>query len=90
MDQLKPVGTAELEDATQFDDGKRDEVWPGTAMPLGATWDGEGVNFALFSEAASAVGAASERDVSVAVRIAAETAARIPSPTNATTANFMT
>jgi isoamylase len=25
-------------------------VWPGDHRPLGATWDGEGVNFALFSE----------------------------------------
>jgi len=25
-------------------------VWPGRPHPLGATWDGEGVNFALFSE----------------------------------------
>lgn len=25
-------------------------VWPGNPYPLGATWDGEGVNFALFSE----------------------------------------
>ncbi len=25
-------------------------VWPGQARPLGASWDGEGVNFALFSE----------------------------------------
>ncbi|HCB14869.1 MAG TPA: glycogen debranching enzyme GlgX [Gammaproteobacteria bacterium] len=25
-------------------------VWPGQPYPLGATWDGEGVNFALFSE----------------------------------------
>jgi isoamylase len=30
-------------------------VWPGRPFPLGATWDGEGVNFALFSEAAQAV-----------------------------------
>jgi glycogen operon protein len=30
-------------------------VWPGLPHPLGATWDGEGVNFALFSERASAV-----------------------------------
>jgi glycogen operon protein len=29
--------------------------WPGVAYPLGATWDGEGVNFALFSSDASAV-----------------------------------
>jgi len=30
-------------------------VWPGSPHPLGATWNGEGVNFALFSENASAV-----------------------------------
>jgi isoamylase len=30
-------------------------VWPGTPYPLGATWDGEGVNFAIFSEHATGV-----------------------------------
>jgi len=30
-------------------------VWPGSPRPLGATWNGEGVNFALFSENATAV-----------------------------------
>jgi len=30
-------------------------AWPGTPYPLGASWDGEGVNFALFSEHAQAV-----------------------------------
>ncbi len=30
-------------------------VWPGTAYPLGATWDGTGTNFALFSEVAELV-----------------------------------
>jgi isoamylase len=30
-------------------------VWPGAPYPLGATWDGEGVNFALFSEHATNV-----------------------------------
>jgi glycogen operon protein len=30
-------------------------VWPGKPYPLGATWDGEGVNFALFTENATAV-----------------------------------
>ncbi len=30
-------------------------VWPGTPYPLGATWDGVGVNFALFSEHATRV-----------------------------------
>jgi isoamylase len=31
------------------------EVLPGRRSPLGATWDGEGVNFAVFSENATAV-----------------------------------
>jgi len=30
-------------------------VWPGRPYPLGASWDGEGVNFALFSEHAEKV-----------------------------------
>jgi isoamylase len=30
-------------------------VWPGKPYPLGATWDGEGVNFSIFSEHASKV-----------------------------------
>ncbi len=30
-------------------------IWPGYPYPLGATWDGQGVNFALFSENATAV-----------------------------------
>jgi glycogen operon protein len=25
-------------------------IWPGKRYPLGATWDGSGTNFALFSE----------------------------------------
>ncbi|BBX84042.1 glycogen debranching protein GlgX [Mycolicibacterium aubagnense] len=33
----------------------RTEVWPGKAYPLGATYDGVGTNFALFSEAAERV-----------------------------------
>ena len=31
------------------------EVWPGRPYPLGATYNGQGVNFALFSEHATAV-----------------------------------
>jgi glycogen operon protein len=31
------------------------ETWPGRAFPLGATFDGEGTNFALFSEVAEKV-----------------------------------
>jgi isoamylase len=31
------------------------QIWPGAAYPLGATWDGWGTNFALFSEVAERV-----------------------------------
>ncbi|MBC7519445.1 MAG: glycogen debranching protein GlgX [Microbacteriaceae bacterium] len=31
------------------------DTWPGTAYPLGATFDGSGTNFAIFSEAAEKV-----------------------------------
>jgi glycogen operon protein len=30
-------------------------VWPGEPLPLGATWDGKGTNFSLFSEVAHGV-----------------------------------
>jgi pullulanase/glycogen debranching enzyme len=30
-------------------------IWPGNPYPLGATWNGSGVNFALFSEYATRV-----------------------------------
>ena len=30
-------------------------IWPGAPYPLGATWDGEGVNFSIFSEHADSV-----------------------------------
>src|SRR5687768_18600179 len=35
--------------------GSAMRVWPGQPYPLGATWNGEGVNFALFSENATGV-----------------------------------
>ena len=31
------------------------KIWPGKPYPLGATWDGAGVNFSLFSENATKV-----------------------------------
>ena len=31
------------------------QLWPGNPFPLGAVWDGQGVNFALFSENATKV-----------------------------------
>jgi glycogen operon protein len=48
------------------------EVYPGVAYPIGATWDGEGVNFALYSENATAVELClfdSPRDEKEAVKI---------------------
>jgi hypothetical protein len=30
-------------------------IWPGVSWPLGATWEAQGTNFALFSEVAEAV-----------------------------------
>ncbi len=53
-------------------------VWPGKPNPLGATWDGGGVNFALFSEHATAVvlclfDAATDRTESVGVQLKEQT-----------------
>ena len=31
------------------------KVWPGKPYPVGATWDGAGVNFSIFSENATGV-----------------------------------
>lgn len=31
------------------------KVWPGKPYPFGATWDGAGVNFSIFSEDAAGV-----------------------------------
>jgi len=53
-------------------------TWPGTPYPLGATWDGEGGNFAIFSENATAVelclfdGPDSDRD-SARIRVEEQT-----------------
>jgi len=52
------------------------EVWPGAPFPLGATWDGEGTNFSLFSEHAEHVelclfdGGGSEERVALPERLA--------------------
>ena len=47
-DECFPTAYLQMSDLTS--------VWPGNPYPLGATWDGEGVNFALFSEHAEKVG----------------------------------
>ncbi len=33
----------------------RHQAWPGSEAPLGATWDGEGTNFAVYSASAEGV-----------------------------------
>jgi hypothetical protein len=48
-----PERHADLPASEETDSRMR--IWPGRPYPLGATWDGEGVNFALFSENATAV-----------------------------------
>ncbi len=55
--------------------GRQLRVWPGRPYPLGATWDGVGVNFAMFSEHATRV----ELCVFEAADAATE-ATRIPLP----------
>jgi glycogen operon protein len=51
-------------------------VWRGVPYPLGATWDGAGVNFALFSENATAV------DLCLYDRDGAEQRVRMPEQTD--------
>ena len=46
------------------------EIWPGTAYPLGANYDGSGVNFALFSEVAESVELCLIDDAGVETRVA--------------------
>src|SRR6185312_12142490 len=41
--------------ATTAQRAPEQQVWPGKAYPLGATFDGTGVNFALFSEVAERI-----------------------------------
>ena len=47
-------------------------VWPGSAYPLGATYDGTGTNFALFSEVAHAVELCLIADDGAETRVALE------------------
>ncbi|HEY7218719.1 MAG TPA: glycogen debranching protein GlgX [Candidatus Binatia bacterium] len=50
------------------------KIWPGRPYPLGATWDGAGVNFSLFSENATKVelclfsGAPAQRETRIAMK----------------------
>ena len=48
----RPIWSVPL---TQPPSPVRSEIWPGKAYPLGATYDGSGTNFAVFSEAAEKV-----------------------------------
>ena len=44
-----------MKDLPVTDIRKAIKIWPGKPYPLGATWDGAGVNFSLFSENATKV-----------------------------------
>src|SRR5207342_797888 len=44
-----------LDSARLAIDGHPTAVWPGRPFPLGATWDGNGTNFSVFSEHAERV-----------------------------------
>lgn len=46
------------------------EIWPGNAYPLGATWDGSGTNFAVFSENATRIDLCLFDDDGVETRVA--------------------
>ena len=47
--------TRAARDRHMLQTARRARVWPGAAYPLGANFDGRGVNFALFSEHATRV-----------------------------------
>jgi isoamylase len=51
-------------------------VWPGRPFPLGATWDGQGVNFSIFSENATRVELClfDEHDTEVRIEVTERTA----------------
>ena len=55
-------------------------VWPGRPYPLGATWDGAGVNFALFSEHATKVELCLFDSPDATKEVAAHRAARADRP----------
>lgn len=50
-----PAETPLTESAPETPTVPEQAIWPGTPYPLGATYDGAGTNFSLFSEAATAV-----------------------------------
>ncbi|MFW0787123.1 glycogen debranching protein GlgX [Gordonia sp. CPCC 206044] len=58
-EHAEPAGVTDVPAPTDISEPEVDRtpfiVWPGTPYPLGATYDGVGTNFSLFSEVASAV-----------------------------------
>ena len=50
----RPSGRA-IAHSWASEEGKQVQVGPGLPYPLGATWDGVGTNFGLFSERATGV-----------------------------------
>ena len=52
---IAPTTAPEIQQGDIQKQQEQQPIWPGAAYPLGATWDGKGVNFALFSANATAV-----------------------------------
>ena len=52
---LEKVGEGAVLESVDGIQGQTVDMWPGRPYPLGATFDGTGVNFALFSEVATQV-----------------------------------
>ena len=50
-----PAAYGTMAGARSADERSFMEIWPGQAYPLGATYDGTGVNFAVFSEVADRI-----------------------------------
>ena len=55
LTRTPPAGNPQQQVARPPSLGTVIEHWPGSMFPLGATWDGNGTNFALFSESAERV-----------------------------------
>src|SRR5262245_54793232 len=55
MTGLPPAARAPERLKPRVRDASGLRVWPGQPYPLGASWDGRGVNFALYSENATKV-----------------------------------
>ncbi|HVW01250.1 MAG TPA: glycogen debranching protein GlgX, partial [Planctomycetaceae bacterium] len=54
-EKKRPLRQIEIVQVRAPEEQHHQRVWPGRSYPLGATWDGKGVNFALYAENATKV-----------------------------------